>query len=280
MNDLIYIVLDSCRYDTFAAARTPNADRLGPAEMRYAYASWTSPSHYAMLMGLTPHSSPTGLVASEVYKRDFLLWRERLGAPDLDFASFVPELSLPRKLSELGYRTAARVSLPVLNPSTSMSTGFHDYKLMDDHNDFAGMIREMTFDNHRPTFYFLNLGETHYPYMLPAGDAPILHGVSGVYKQLGDKTPSAEYGPAEPIFDAEKMDGFRQAQIRACEYVDGLLGRLFAKAPAGAHFIVTADHGELFGEDGYFGHGPIFHPKVFEVPFIEGKLDADGIGAA
>jgi hypothetical protein len=27
-----------------------------------------------------------------------------------------------------------------------------------------------------------------------------------------------------------------------------------------------ADHGELFGEAGYFGHGPINHEKVYEVP--------------
>ena len=30
--------------------------------------------------------------------------------------------------------------------------------------------------------------------------------------------------------------------------------------------------GELFGEEGYFGHGPIHHEKVLEVPFLEGKL--------
>ncbi|HHZ87572.1 MAG TPA: metalloenzyme, partial [Chromatiaceae bacterium] len=29
--------------------------------------------------------------------------------------------------------------------------------------------------------------------------------------------------------------------------------------------------GELFGEGNYFGHGPIMHEKVFEVPFVEGK---------
>ena len=29
---------------------------------------------------------------------------------------------------------------------------------------------------------------------------------------------------------------------------------------------------ELFGEDGFFGHGPIHHPKIWEVPLIEGKL--------
>jgi hypothetical protein len=28
----------------------------------------------------------------------------------------------------------------------------------------------------------------------------------------------------------------------------------------------------LFGEEGYFGHGPIVHEKVLEVPFVEGKL--------
>ena len=29
---------------------------------------------------------------------------------------------------------------------------------------------------------------------------------------------------------------------------------------------------ELFGEAGYFGHGPIMHDKCFEVPFLEGKI--------
>ena len=36
--------------------------------------------------------------------------------------------------------------------------------------------------------------------------------------------------------------------------------------------IVTSDHGELFGEDGYFGHRPIAHEKVLEVPFLEGLV--------
>ena len=26
------------------------------------------------------------------------------------------------------------------------------------------------------------------------------------------------------------------------------------------------------GEDGYFGYGPIYHEKVWQVPFLEGKL--------
>ena len=36
--------------------------------------------------------------------------------------------------------------------------------------------------------------------------------------------------------------------------------------------IVTSDHGELFGEDRYFGHGPVMHEKVLEVPYVEGMV--------
>jgi hypothetical protein len=42
--------------------------------------------------------------------------------------------------------------------------------------------------------------------------------------------------------------------------------------PPHTYVTVTADHGELFGEGGYFGHGPINHEKVYEVPFVEGKI--------
>ncbi len=271
MNNLVYIVMDSCRFDTYQAARTPNMDRLGQAEMRYSYASWTSPSHYVLLMGLTPHASPPGVFASEVYKEDFLLWQTRLGIEDLDFKAFIPELSLPCQLKKHGYRTVGRVSLPVLNQFTTFSAHFDDYKLMDNHNDFAGMIREMSFDPDKPTFHFFNLGETHYPYMLTKEEAPILHGVHGVFKNLDAKAPKEGKASAEVFFNQAELERLRNQQIKACEYVDGLLPELFAKLPQGTHVIITADHGELFGEGGYFGHGPVFHEKVFQVPFLEGK---------
>jgi arylsulfatase A-like enzyme len=47
---------------------------------------------------------------------------------------------------------------------------------------------------------------------------------------------------------------------------------LFDIAPKNTWITITADHGELFGEAGYFGHGPVQHEKVFEVPFVEGKI--------
>lgn len=267
-NHIVFIVMDSCRHDSFVAARTPNIDRIGPAERRYSYASWTAPSHHAFAMGMLPHGSPKDVFASEVYKEEFAQWTERTGHPGLQFKEFLPDLSLPKVLRGIGYRTVAKVSMPVLNKNTLISRDFDDYKLMKNHNDFAGMIDEMEFPD-EPHYYFLNLGETHYPYMLSGENLPHISGVHGALKAMDDKAPA----PAgKQSFDAGQMEMLRRQQVKCVEYIDGQIGRLMEMTPANTHFIVTADHGELFGEDGYFGHGPIMHEKCFEVPFVEGRL--------
>ena len=272
-NHIVFIVMDSCRYDSFAAARTPNVDRIGKAEKRYAYASWTAPSHYAFTIGMMPHTSPTDVVASEVYKEEFVQWRDRTGFPEIAFKSFLPELSLPKVLSKLGYRTIAKVSMPVLNKYTLISQHFDDYKLMPHHNDFASMVDELEFPEDEPHYYFLNLGETHYPYMLSGEDLPHISGVHGVLKSIDseDAARAATAGAKLP-FTQERFAMLHKQQSACVEYVDGQIGKLMEIAPRNTHFIVTADHGELFGENGYFGHGPIMHEKCFEVPFVEGTV--------
>lgn len=271
-NDLVVVILDSCRFDSFTAARAPNFARLGECEQRYSYASWTSPSHYAYLMGMLPHQSPRGVFASEVYKKEFSHWVSRLGIDGLSFKTFVPHLSLPKVLQQYGYRTVARVSLPVLNSFTSMNSYFDDYRLMENHNDFAGMVAEMEFSADVPSFYFLNLGETHYPYMLDPATLPHISGVHGVFKRMDELRAQGEGGtPVDEFFDAKQMADLHRQQVRCVEYLDGVFEGLLDRAPTGTHFIVMADHGELFGEGGYFGHGPVMHEKVFEVPLLEGK---------
>ena len=247
---------------------TPNIDRLGEAQKRYSYASWTAPSHYAFTMGMLPHSSPKNVYASEVYKEEFMQWKDRTGSDEVSFKDFLPELSLPRVLAKRGYRTVAKVSMPVLNKYTLISAHFDEYKLMNNHNDFAGMIEEMEFPDDEPHYYFLNLGETHYPYMLSAENLPHVSGVHGVLKAMGNEAEVATN--TAQSFDPELMKMLHGQQVKCVEYVDGLIGTLMEKAPKNTWFIVTADHGELFGEDGYFGHGPVMHEKCFEVPFVEG----------
>ena len=74
------------------------------------------------------------------------------------------------------------------------------------------------------------------------------------------------------MFDDSKLRVLRQRQIDAVKYLDTVIEELFDLVPKNTYVTITSDHGELFGEDGYFGHGPIQHEKVFEVPFLEGKV--------
>lgn len=271
-NNLFYIVMDSCRYDSFMRAKTPNMDRIGEAEKRYSFATWTAPSHFTFLMGQTPHTSPRRIFASEVYKEEFKKWMDRLGAPNLSFKTFIPHLCLPRVLKDLGYATNAMVSMPVLNELAGLNRSFDDYRLMEDHNDFAGMIDRVDLTPSGGSFYFLNLGETHYPYMLKDSQLPRISGLHGVFKGMDDVIArSSETPGAEPdFFSKAEMDDLHSQQVRCVEYVDNLIGELILKCPDNTYFIITADHGELFGEDDYFGHGPIMHEKCLEVPYLEG----------
>jgi len=277
-NHFIIVILDSLRYDSFMTAAPKIVTKLGKVEKRYSYASWTAPSHYNLLTGLLPHTSPDQVYASEYYKEDFFNYNARLGAKGIEFAKMVPGLWLPELLrNTLGYRTCAKVSLPVLNPKTGINRYFDDFELMDSHNDMRAMLPKLEFGSDRPSFYMLNVGETHYPYALPDEDSsmwPRISGVNGVFKKLDaqvDEEGNLTKG-ADAFFDQARLDELRERQINTVTYLDGVFEELFDLVPKNTHIIVTADHGELFGEKGYFGHGPIMHEKCFEVPYLEGKV--------
>ena len=250
--------------------------KLGKVEARWSYASWTAPSHFNLLMGLMPHTSPKRTFASDYYQSDFLKFNERLGMKGIEFQSFLPRLYLPVLLQKLGYTTHARVSMPVLNPATILNAGFDSYKLMERHNDMRAMLSELKFSEDQPSFYLLNVGETHYPYALPDEPAdlwPHISGVHGTFKHLDEFFVGGKLqAPKQRPFQKDQLVALKQRQIRAVKYLDGVMSDLFDLLPKNTFITVTADHGELFGEDGYFGHGPIQHPKVMQVPFLEGKL--------
>jgi hypothetical protein len=259
-------------------AKPKTIGKLGELECRWSYASWTAPSHYNLLSGLLPHTSPKHVFASDYYKRDFLKYSTRLGVEGIEFKSLIPKLYFPAFLKEkMGYRTHALVSLPVLNPKTILNHGFDSFQLMPKHNDMRAMVREMRFSDEQPSFYLLNVGETHYPYALPDEPPekwPRISGVHGVFKHLdehvvGGKLPAND---TDGFFKNSEMKTLRSRQIDAVRYLDTVVEELFDAVPKNTFITITSDHGELFGEDGYFGHGPICHDKVFEVPFLEGKL--------
>jgi len=293
LNHLFIITLDSCRWDNFLAAEPHNIAKLcgglQNVERRVAYASWTAPSHFNLLTGLVPHTSPQRVYASEYYKHDLHKFRERLGVDQAGFEAMIPHLWLPTYLKKKGYETNALVSLPVLNPATCINRDFTTFKLMPKHNDMMGMLDDIEASKKReskgiygsvPQFYLMNVGETHYPYALPdedKNDLPHISGVNGIFKKLdtqineqGNLVSDKESGD---FMDMPMIEKCRQRQIATVKYLDQVVfPRMWDMMPKDTWVIVTADHGELFGESGYFGHGPILHDKVLEVPFLEGKI--------
>jgi arylsulfatase A-like enzyme len=228
-------------------------------------------------MGLLPHSSPKQVYASDYYRKDYFKYNERLGSDGIEFKSLLPAMYMPVFLKEkLGYATHAMVSLPVLNPKTILNQGFDTYELMEKHNDMRAMVRQLSFSEEQPSFYLLNVGETHYPYALPDEPPeawPRISGVHGVFKHLDEHIVGGKLtSKREKFFNSGQMRQLRSRQIEAVRYLDGVLEELFDTVPENTYITLTADHGELFGEDGYFGHGPIQHEKVLEVPFVEGKI--------
>jgi arylsulfatase A-like enzyme len=220
-------------------------------------------------MGLLPHPNPHFIHANDYYKQSLEKFSERLGSNDFKgFVNMIPSLWLPKLLQKSGYKTHAFVSMPVLNKHTMINQYFDEYELMPEHNNLQAQIEKMTFDD-QPQFYLMNTGETHYPYAVPGETKetwPKIHGFHGVIKHLGDD------GESEKFFDLDQLYQLQTRQRDAVSYLDGIIENLYDKVPKDTWIIITSDHGELFGEDGFFGHGPINHPKILEVPFVEGKI--------
>ncbi len=269
--NLVLVVLDSLRFDTCVEAAPRTLGRLGEIEARYSYATWTAPSHYNLLMGLLPHLSPTHTLASTYYRSEYDRLACRLGVDGVGFSDMLPQLFLPTLLREhLGYVTNAYVSMPVLNPHTALNRDFDRYELMPHHHDLPGMLSRLRFSDTRPNFHLLNVGETHYPYVFAGDDGsdlPHVSGLHGTVKRLGQRSDD------DGFFTADELASLRDRQVKSVGYVDDLLAGLLDVVPRDTWVVVTSDHGELFGEDGYFGHGPIAHEKVLQVPFVEGLRD-------
>src|SRR6478672_5963497 len=90
--NLVVVILDSLRYDSWRQANPTTLAQLGAVERRWSYATWTAPSHYNLLMGLLPHTSPPEVYASEYYKQDFLRYRDRLNVEGVEFRRLLPSI--------------------------------------------------------------------------------------------------------------------------------------------------------------------------------------------
>lgn len=271
--DVLLITLDTTRRDHlgfYGAARptSPNFDELAREAVVYTEArstsSWTLPSHASLFTGLWPHSHGAGYGSGEgvrVAGRD----PDAGGVPPVRPLGPEPA-TLAEMLDEQGYATGAVVAGPYMNRAFGVARGFASY-----HDSGVtsgpGLLAEEVTDQAlswleanagRPRFLFLNYFDPHVPYYPPPSfrsaflDRAIAARVGPTQRNLRD---------AVALYDAEIL------------YMDQHLGRLFRHLrDTGAWertlVIVTSDHGEMFGEQGLFGHGQGLWEPQLRIPFV------------
>jgi arylsulfatase A-like enzyme len=261
--NVLLVSIDTLRPDRLGVygARRPTSpvlDGLAAAgtvfDVAIAPAPWTLPSHATMLTGLygCVHGAVEGIAS-------------RLTPGVIPLAGM---------LRAAGYTTVAFTEDGFVLPGI-FSAGFGRYQQYG--NSFEAQIErtvgaavDWLRDNpSQPFFLFLHTYQTHSPYYAPPPYASMFGGPSDPSGASGmPKAPSRE----------EKLAQYD----RSIRYADSVLGQLFSELD---HLgladrtlvVVTSDHGEAFGEHGYYGHGRTMHDEVLRVPLL---FRAPGLVAA
>jgi hypothetical protein len=293
--NVILIVLDTVRAGSLGLyghdrETTPNLTRLAPRAIRfgraYATAPWTAPSHASIFTGCWPHElevgwsrplrsrGPTlaeylaargyataGFVANSTYC-SYETGLARGFAHYEDYDVTLPEIMLCSALVQRSLNFLhTNPKLTLLLGATAPSSVSRKSAARINRDFLSWLSRTMRDDPERPFFAFLNYYDAHHPYFPPEP-------VSAPVAALG-RSPetAAELRMIKTWWDLDKrgisahdVALARDAYDRCIAYLDGQLGRLFQElAERGiledTLVIVTADHGEHFGERQIFGHG-------------------------
>lgn len=288
--NIVLVTLDTVRADHLSVYgyqrnTTPHLAAFARNATLYrtavAPSNFTLPSHTSMFTGLygTVHGNQ--------------------GLPGKRLSTSVA--TLPETLTELGYQTFAVVANSAyLQSPFGLERGFryHDSRWRLDvaysprdallslrrraglvasrradeiEAEAEALLRSAATKPH-PFFLFLNFMDAHAPYAPPAEFGHMFPGrVSGIateplIERLVREMPHARPSPAEREHLISQYDG-------GIAFEDSALGRLFETlnaigAAGNTLVIVTADHGEGFGEHGYVEHGHSLYDAELRVPLL------------
>jgi arylsulfatase A-like enzyme len=273
--NLVICVLDAARADHFGCYgyprdTTPNVDRLAKQGLLFAHhftaATFTKTSTASLFTSLYPDSH---------------LVLENQNSPGIPEGTF----TLAKGLAAAGLRTALFSSSPFLSREQGMATGFQDaYDLSTMGRRSAELswspepllrrFGQWLGTHHQKRFFaYLHIMAPHDPYAQPIAFS----------EQFTDTPPGyrpERYHPAQypvPIGnDAARyppLPGWINAYDANLRYADWVVGEVEAKLRAAGVLdrtvlVITADHGEAFGEHGYVTHGGPVTDETSRIPLI------------
>lgn len=239
-----------------APVSTPHLDALARRGVLFtdcvATTNVTAPSHVALMTGM--HVRDTGILTNrDVLSRD--------------------AITLAKRFKAAGYETVAATSVFHLSQEKSgVGSGF-DRLDAPVAGDRAGAVAVETVASwldaagDAPVFAWVHVYDAHTPYSPPAP-------YDGRYWDGSDPFAgeSADLGLEHvPVWIRGLSDvRYPYAQYRAeVDFVDGSLGKLLDAPRVRAGITAfTADHGELFGENGIWWSHSGLYPGIVAVPLI------------
>ena len=258
-HDFLFVTLDALRYDVARDAlengMTPGLASFLPGgtwENRYTPACFTLPAHQAFFAGFLPVPTEPG-----VHPRLFAA--EFSGSETIGEKTFVfSEANLVKALENRGYRTVCIGGVGFFNKKTMLSRQLPDLFMESHWSEDMGVtspksaevqVRQAVsaisaLDDDRRVFLFLNISATHQPNCI------FLDGAN-------EDSPETQAA----------------ALAHADRHLPFLVETMSARAPL--LFVICADHGTAYGEDGFTGHRTP-QPVVNLVPYAETVLGSGG----
>jgi arylsulfatase A-like enzyme/Tfp pilus assembly protein PilF len=246
--NIVLITLDTTRADRmgFLGSKrgvTSNLDLLAKRGIvfsrAYSHVPLTPPSHATILTGTYPQFNHLTYMGEPLQK-------------DLPY--------LPEILHKRGYRTAAFVASMILDPKNITAVGF-----------------ERGFDVYDAGFHKTRKGEDRYHSVERRAGEVVNRALTWLRRPSREPfflwvhcyDPHGPYDPPVPYDSRYKSDPY-DGEIA---YMDAALGKLFAGLKATSLYaqtaiVVTADHGEAFGEHGERHHGMFLYDETIHIPLV------------
>jgi arylsulfatase A-like enzyme len=289
--NVLVILADTLRADHlsgygYARPTSPNIDRIAREgvlfEQAFSASSWTAPSHASLLTGLYPARHGVGLrrpttlqdgrfptLPEALHARGYrtaafsanLFWFTRTNGFGRGFIRFEDYF---QSIPDMAVRTiyGRGIEMLVFRP-----LGFQDIPARRRASDInRALFHWLDRDPDKPFFAFLNYMDTHDPYLPP----PPYRGRFSTSANPGGLI-NERIGLADVRLTPAQRQGEVDAYDGAITYLDEHIGRLVEQLRARADttiVVITADHGESFGEHGLFAHAnSLFSPEL-HVPLI------------
>jgi arylsulfatase A-like enzyme len=264
---------------------TPQIEQLARSstvfDAAYSTSSWTLPAHASLFTGLYPAGTgadwESGLapsvptIAEELASRGY----ETAGfSANLDYVT--REYGLDRGFRHFedygnGFGQALETSALMQKVAFSLRSrlaGNEDQLSRKRATDINAAFLSWQASADRPFFAFLNYYDAHEPYLPPA---PFAQRFGVARRPIMRTAVLLRTQPAANI-PASVVQAEQAAYEAAIAYLDHAIGDMLASCRRGVLdrtlVIITADHGEEFGEHGLFHHSYSLYPASLRVPLI------------